>query len=131
MSDDFFPFSDHNHREKHHSEHDSHSSRSSHDHDGYDRHDSDRYRESRGHYGHDGFNLDRLMPIIEKITHNKTLLLLLAVGALAVLAAVVGLAIVFFPVLVRIVDYVFGGGLQGIINFIQSVLGALGAGGGK
>jgi hypothetical protein len=131
MSDDFFPFSDHDRRGKHRSEGDSHYRRSNHDHDDYDHHDSDRYRESRGHHGHDGFDLDRLKPIIERLIHNKTLMLLLAVGVLAVLAVCAVLVIAFYPVLVRIVDYVFGGGLKGVLELIQSVLGVLGAGEGK
>ena len=131
MSDDFFSFTDHERRGKYRSEHDSDNNRSNHYHDNHDHHDSDRYRENRGHHGHDGFDMDRLMPIIEKITHNKTLLLLLAVGALAVLAACVVLTIVFFPVILRIVDYVFGGGVKGILDLIQPILGVLGAGEGK
>ena len=75
--------------------------------------------------------MDRGMPIIEKVLHNKTLMLLFVVGALAVLVASVALAIVFFPVFVRIVDYVFGGGLKGIIDLIQPLFGILGAGEGK
>lgn len=68
------------------------------------------------------------MPVIEKITRNKMLLALLCVGAFAILAVCVTLVIVFYPVLVRIVDYVFGGGLKGILDFVQSILGLLGAG---
>lgn len=146
MSDDFFPFPDHTHRGKHYSDrHDSHNRHHDHDHGDnqhsfnrsnpnnypYDRRNNDGYRDYHGRSRHDHFDLDRLMPMIEKITHSKTLMLFLILGAIAVLAVCIVLVVLFYPILIRIVEYVFGTGLKGIFDIIQSVLSTIGTGGGN
>jgi hypothetical protein len=128
MSDDFFPFSDHDRKKKHIKEYVSHYSRSHKEDNRLYNDDYDRYPRNRGHRSHDGFDMDRLMPSIEKITHNKTLLVLLALGVIAALAACVVLLITFFPLILRLIDYVFGGGLKGIIDLIQPILAIFGGG---
>jgi hypothetical protein len=69
--------------------------------------------------------------ILEKIRKNNTLKVIAVLGAILVVAIAILLFIVFFPLIMKLLDYLNQHGLQGIADGITSFLDKLWKGSGK
>ena len=127
MSDDFFGlFEEKRHGNNYHD-------RSRRDHPHHDDHlyeDDDRHYRHRDN-GHGNFDPMLLKSFGQKILGNKLLMAGIIIVLIFVFIGVTALAIAFFPVIVRIFDFILNNGLKGIIEIIQSFLNLLAQGSGK
>jgi hypothetical protein len=84
----------------------------------YDKHHSDdnRYR-SNDHHG-----LEYLRPIIEKILHNKPLLVSLSLIAAVLIIVCIALLFFLLPIIGQTFGYVDKNGIKGVIDIIMPVL---------
>ena len=123
MSDDFFsPFE--------HSRRGTHGDKRYYSHDGY--HDEHGYREKHrdGHHGDND-----LMGVFEAharaFLRNKPLMMILALTLVLVLVIAIVLIVLFYPVLLKLWNYLLNNGLKGIIDMIQPILNLILQGQGK
>jgi hypothetical protein len=133
MSDDFFGLFE----EKRHISKDRIGSRW--EHDGHDNRDGDAARRYENdnrddhHRNHDYGHLDTslLRSYANRILRNRLLLAGILIFALLCLIGVIVLVILFFPFLMRLVNFVFNNDLKGVLEVIQPILGLFMEGSGK
>jgi uncharacterized membrane protein SpoIIM required for sporulation len=81
-------------------------------------HDDDRYSHN-SHHSYRGHNdHQQWLNIWEKIKNNKKLKLLIFLGVILVIAIIIGLIVILWPVLMKLFNYVTQNGLQGILDAI-------------
>jgi hypothetical protein len=79
-------------------------------------------------FGGGHFNLQDLLV---KLKENRKLRVLFSVAAVVVVMIALTLVILFFPLLIKLVNYLSQAGLQGVINDITSVVDKIWKGAGK
>ena len=85
-------------------------------------HDDHRYSHDSHHssHGHDAHL--NLLNILGKIRGNKKLKLFIVLAGIVILAIVVTLIIVLFPLITKLFNYIGQNGLQGVLDSVTSFL---------
>jgi len=127
MSEDFFGFFED--KKYGHYKHD----RSHSDHNYYDdcSYEDDTRHDRHRNSGHGDFNTNILKSYGKKILQNKLLMAGILMFAMVCLIGFIVLVILFFPVISRILDFVFNNGLKVIQEIIPQILNQFLQGSGK
>jgi hypothetical protein len=94
-------------------------------------HDDDRYSHDSHHSnsGHNGHLI--WLNLFEKIRNNNKLKLLILLAGIFILAIIIGLILVLWPLLMKLFTYLTENGLKGILDGITGILDAILKGSGK
>jgi len=82
-------------------------------------HDGNRYSHD-SHHGHD--SQMQLSNILEKIKGNKKLQLIVIVAGIFIITIAITLIVVFFPLLMKLLDYISQNGIQGLFGEITAFI---------